>query len=88
MHAIRQSVAMSRRVFPRVNAVRMYSDVPDGSAGATARSTGWSKREKAQEDQYIIEEEKRKLKERAYLLTQCVKTSRSSPSSSRTCVHR
>ncbi|WFD36211.1 hypothetical protein MCUN1_003088 [Malassezia cuniculi] len=68
MHAIRQSATtLARRTaVPRVNAVRMYTQGPSGSAGATARSGVWSKREKAQEDQYIIEEEKRKLKEREY----------------------
>ncbi|EJT53212.1 hypothetical protein A1Q2_03554 [Trichosporon asahii var. asahii CBS 8904] len=48
---------------------RAYSDgVVGGSAGATARSKGFSEREQAQEGQYIrdLEKEKlRKLKEKA-----------------------
>lgn len=52
------------RTVPR--AIRMYTEGPSGGAGATAQAPGWSKREKAQEDMYIIEHEREKLKKRAH----------------------
>ncbi|WFD23518.1 hypothetical protein MEQU1_002210 [Malassezia equina] len=41
--------------------VRMYSPGPEGGAGSVASSKGWHTREKAQEDQYILQHEKEKL---------------------------
>ncbi|EDP41842.1 hypothetical protein MGL_3844 [Malassezia globosa CBS 7966] len=45
----------------RALSMRMYSTGSDAPAGSIARSKGWNTREKAQEDQYIIQHEKEKL---------------------------
>ncbi|TKY86070.1 hypothetical protein EX895_004895 [Sporisorium graminicola] len=42
-------------------ATRGYADGPTDKAGATASSQGWSKREQAQENQYVQQAEKEKL---------------------------
>ncbi|KAJ9478767.1 ATPase-stabilizing factor 9 kDa, mitochondrial [Pseudozyma hubeiensis] len=42
-------------------AARGYADGPTDKAGATASSQGWSKREQAQESQYVQQAEKEKL---------------------------
>ncbi|SPO32294.1 related to ATPase inhibitor, mitochondrial precursor [Ustilago trichophora] len=44
-----------------VMATRGYADGPTEKAGATASSKGWSKREQAQENQYVQQAEKEKL---------------------------
>merc|ERR1712080_343293 len=48
----------------RALSMRMYSTGSDAPAGSIARSKGWNTREKAQEDQYIIQHEKEKLEKR------------------------
>lgn len=49
----------------RAMTMRMYSPGPEGKAGSVAGSKTWNTREKAVEDQYIIQHEREKLKQRA-----------------------
>ncbi|KOS16435.1 atpase mitochondrial precursor [Malassezia pachydermatis] len=60
MQALRVRTPLVRST-ARMMTVRMYSPGPEGSAGSVASSKGWNRREKAQEDQYILEHEKEKL---------------------------
>jgi len=45
----------------RAMTMRMYSPGPEGKAGSVASSKTWNTREKAVEDQYIIQHEREKL---------------------------
>ena len=82
MQALRLTRPATLRSTARAMTVRMYSPGPEGGAGSVASSKGWHTREKAQEDQYILQHEKEKLEKRTYApLTQCVPRCRSSRSS-------
>ena len=64
----------------RAMTMRMYSPGPEGKAGSVAGSKTWNTREKAVEDQYIIQHEREKLKKRAFV---CRADQSASSSSSR-----
>ncbi|SHO78323.1 Similar to S.cerevisiae protein STF1 (Protein involved in regulation of the mitochondrial F1F0-ATP synthase) [Malassezia sympodialis ATCC 42132] len=61
MQALRLTRPATLRSTARAMTVRMYSPGPEGGAGSVASSKGWHTREKAQEDQYILQHEKEKL---------------------------
>lgn len=75
MQALRLTRPATLRLTARAMTVRMYSPGPEGGAGSVASSKGWHTREKAQEDQYVLQHEKEKLEKRTYAFTDAVRAS-------------